>query len=339
MRRKGFTLVELLVVIAIIALLMSILMPALAQVRRLAQRIICGTHLSAIGKAMLVYAQDNEQDLPRAGGKLSIWSTTGKIKKWDAEGDGTNTAQKNAFGTATSGNPATISSCLFLLIKYADGIPKIFNCAGDLDSRIFDLSESENTTLTNIKDAWDFGNGNTSDGLLWPGQYESYSYHMPFSYNSGAKCYALESSDSAASPVCADRNPYLDKNARIYIDRKNPDDEYVKWDSKVGYIDQDKVRNAAAHQREGQNVLYVDAHVEFEKTPNCGIQNDLIWINWDPSIAYGDMTAKQRQFRQADCSTLLTPKLISTINTSGGPQNIEDAYLINEYNADIATFK
>ncbi|MHC4114802.1 MAG: type II secretion system protein, partial [Planctomycetota bacterium] len=60
MKRKGFTLVELLVVIAIIALLMGILMPALAKVKQLAARMVCGSHLSGIGKAMLVYANDHK---------------------------------------------------------------------------------------------------------------------------------------------------------------------------------------------------------------------------------------------------------------------------------------
>jgi len=66
-QRKGFTLVELLVVIAIIALLMGILMPALARVRQIAYRLYCGTNLSGIGKAMLIYANDYDDELPRAG--------------------------------------------------------------------------------------------------------------------------------------------------------------------------------------------------------------------------------------------------------------------------------
>ena len=66
MKRKGFTLVELLVVIAIIALLMSILMPALAKVRALAQRVVCGSHLASIGKQMMVYANDYSDKYPRA---------------------------------------------------------------------------------------------------------------------------------------------------------------------------------------------------------------------------------------------------------------------------------
>ena len=73
MKRKGFTLIELLVVISIIALLMSILMPALARVRELASRVVCGTNLSGIGKAMGIYANNNESGrFPRAGGRNSI---------------------------------------------------------------------------------------------------------------------------------------------------------------------------------------------------------------------------------------------------------------------------
>ena len=64
MRRKGFTLVELLVVIAIIALLMGILMPALARVRQLAYRMVCGTNLAGLGKAVLIYSNDNEEEYP-----------------------------------------------------------------------------------------------------------------------------------------------------------------------------------------------------------------------------------------------------------------------------------
>jgi prepilin-type N-terminal cleavage/methylation domain-containing protein len=326
MKRRGFTLVELLVVISIIALLMAILMPALAQVRRLAQRIICGTHLSAIGKAMIVYAQDNEQDFPRSGGRLSKWTASGKITMWDAQGSGTQTPQEQAFGTDIKAR-ATITSSFFLLIKYADGIPKIFNCSGDIGARVFELSDSQSTTLTDIKDAWDFGDGDDADGLLWPGQYVSYSYHMPFCWGTQNYCYALQSSDSAASPVCADRNPYLDINAREYIDGADPTEKQAMWDTTSGMIDTDNVRNSAAHQREGQNVLYIDAHVDFESSPNCGIQNDFIWMFWQK--AYASMTAADKQWTQADCTELLKPQIVDTIQ---GPRHLEDAFLVNECN-------
>src|SRR5512146_3323441 len=118
MKRKGFTLVELLVVIAIIALLMGILMPALSRVRQLAFRMVCGTNLSGIGKAMLIYANDYEDELPRAGGRESKW---GSLKDWAA-------ANRNAAYGVTpgtgAGGAATISSCFYLLVKYAEVTPK-----------------------------------------------------------------------------------------------------------------------------------------------------------------------------------------------------------------------
>ena len=60
MREKSaFTLIELLVVIAIIALLLSIITPALHQVRERARRIVCGNALKQWGIAIHAYSADN----------------------------------------------------------------------------------------------------------------------------------------------------------------------------------------------------------------------------------------------------------------------------------------
>ena len=65
MKRKGFTLIELLVVIAIIALLMSVLMPALNMAREHAKRVKCSSRLHQIGLALGMYADSYEGKLPR----------------------------------------------------------------------------------------------------------------------------------------------------------------------------------------------------------------------------------------------------------------------------------
>ena len=64
MRKKGFTLIELLVVIAIIAILASIIMPALGAAREAARRGVCVSNLHNIGLMVLMYANDNQQYLP-----------------------------------------------------------------------------------------------------------------------------------------------------------------------------------------------------------------------------------------------------------------------------------
>jgi prepilin-type N-terminal cleavage/methylation domain-containing protein len=59
----GFTLIELLVVLSIIALLVAILLPALAGARRAAQNTQCQVNLRSIVNVIIVYAQDNKQQV------------------------------------------------------------------------------------------------------------------------------------------------------------------------------------------------------------------------------------------------------------------------------------
>ncbi len=54
-RSKAFTLVELLVVVAIMALLVSILLPSLAQARELVKRAVCQSQLKGVGTAIAQY--------------------------------------------------------------------------------------------------------------------------------------------------------------------------------------------------------------------------------------------------------------------------------------------
>jgi prepilin-type N-terminal cleavage/methylation domain-containing protein/prepilin-type processing-associated H-X9-DG protein len=63
MRRKGFTLIELLVVIAIIALLLSVIMPALGKAKSQARILVCRTNAKALGTGVILYLEQNDQKM------------------------------------------------------------------------------------------------------------------------------------------------------------------------------------------------------------------------------------------------------------------------------------
>jgi prepilin-type N-terminal cleavage/methylation domain-containing protein len=265
MKRQGFTLVELLVVIAIIALLMGILMPALSRVRQIAFRTTCGTNLSGIGKAMLIYSNDYDDELPKAGAKGTTWGIP--IADWTG---GTARSRTVAFGLdgSGSGGKATISSCFYLLVKYSEVTPKSFICKGDSGATEFTLSNDIRPDNTfELIDAWDFGPYTNEDS---PRAHCSYSYHLPFGR------YILTTSSEPGMAVAADPSPWIKSPGADAEDFQTFKPDMVPWN---GSAEQARRGNTHAHQKDGQNVLFLDAHVSFEKRAWCGIEEDNIYTH------------------------------------------------------------
>ncbi|MHC4636980.1 MAG: type II secretion system protein [Planctomycetota bacterium] len=349
MKRKGFTLVELLVVIAIIALLMSILMPALSRVRQMSQRVVCGSNLAGIGKTIITYSNDYKEAFPVAGGRKAQWSISGTIKDWDAliaNPPSLPTVSAVAYG-GTLRAKVTVTSSLYLLVKYSGASPKQFVCKGDQGTHVFN-NLGIVTDLEDITEAWDFGSrfeGGIYEGGI-PGTHVSYSYQMPYYLFSAVDMggHAIHSSSSPQSPLMADRNPYCDEKSYdsstyAVIDDVRP----PTWDSVSQlYIDEDGLQNSHAHQREGQEVLYQDGHVKFEEHPNVGIDKDNIWYYWnnsDNSADPGDPKAVRAEKTKArETGLIYSSRPVHSGGedgtTNGGaalPWGEKDAFLVTEY--------
>jgi len=80
-KQNKLTHIEVMVVVLACLFFLACIGAALCNSRSYSFRIECARNLSEIGKAMLIYANDYEDELPRAGGRNTAW---GRFVNWDA---------------------------------------------------------------------------------------------------------------------------------------------------------------------------------------------------------------------------------------------------------------
>jgi hypothetical protein len=244
-----------------ICLLLVVLAPILAvKPRAQSIRRLCGANLAQIGKIMLAYANDYQGALPRAGGPTTTWGST---PAWDAP-DHYHAFQALGPNREDRGSTATISSCFYLLVKYYETPTRLFICRGDKGTTEFKLSSLPTVHPSlRLTAAWDFG------PLLETFQHCSYSYHMPYGL------YPLTTSRDPNLAVAADRNPYLRSPMAdaVSLAGFKPDIATFR-----GTTEQACWGNAIAHGRAGQNVLFLDGRVAFERRSYCGVDSDNIYL-------------------------------------------------------------
>jgi hypothetical protein len=157
--------------------------------------------------------------------------------QWGAEAAWSAPAQATAFANGQ----ATVASSLYLLVKYDYTTTSQFVCKSDAPTVSFP------TVGIDYRQVWDFGDpGGVSS-------YVSYAYHMIYNDGTGVS-FPLTSASDPGLAVAADRSP-----------------------GRAGAGPGGIGPNSNSHQTDGQNIMFVDTHVEFRKTPNAGVSDDDIY--------------------------------------------------------------
>jgi len=137
-------------------------------------------------------------------------------------------------------------------------------CTQDKGVREFKLARVRGLPVGfELIDAWDFGPE--------PPKHVSFAYHMVL----GSDKLTTDSDPGMA--IAAERNPWIASpfgKARDFS-KFQPDISPFAGTSEMA-----RQGNAIAHKGDGQNVLFLDTHVEFAKRSYCGVGDDNIYTAW-----------------------------------------------------------
>jgi prepilin-type N-terminal cleavage/methylation domain-containing protein len=251
---KGFTLIELLVVVAIIALLIAILIPSLGRAKELANRAACGANLSGVGKAFNLYGAEQSDTYPTIPG--SGFTNAGSPNAAPAAPANTTTDSAiNNYYTAQVESVAAYAqnsdelANLWLLVLKGTVSTKSFICKSDPASPAAAALTSGSNYFNN------FNNGTAAAGT-------AVSYGFAWAFNAAGPAAYWRNTIDASLPIGSDIGQQTGAAGGMIPGTNNGG----------------KLSNSQNHTGgEGQNVVWGDAHVSFEKQNGVGQQGDNIF--------------------------------------------------------------
>jgi prepilin-type processing-associated H-X9-DG protein len=250
-----FTFTDLVVATLLVMLTVGVLVPAAIDKKEEANRVECQSHLSQIGRALLLYSNENKGSFPRTKMKLIkadeevklTFFTNPNIAKVDDK-----PADTDPFGDKGP-EVNDVTGALYLLLRTQDLEPRAYLCPSVTGEVAF-MKKDQPVLRLNDEPALDFAK---QTNFASP-KYLDYSFLNVYpsrkAIGTGYKTFITAFSSDFA--IAADLNP----GAK----------ELTKLTPKSPAADL-KASNSANHNGDGQNVLYADGHAEFQRTPLCGV--------------------------------------------------------------------
>ena len=247
--RPGFSIVEFMVLIGVVALLGSIFIPYLAKSREMDRRTRCARNLANFAIILHEYAKQNNFLLPSVS-----YDAANKPNGYVAF---TGADDPNPFATGTKVASNDVTASLFLLMRegyISDG--------REIGLSLYICPSSDDVTdrLTNA--AGRLVIADQRSNFRSPSQL-SYGYCSPFS--SAAKFRMNTDWLAPSFAVMADKSPGVDG-----VDNNVLGPSFKDQPSGMKEVLAMSKANSNNHDKAGQNVLFGDGHVNFERTPYCG---------------------------------------------------------------------